>query len=152
MYFERGGDIKDAIRIGRRANAIQVSGYYLLGKVGFDDGWISKNMGYSTTDRDGTRKILEYLERGFKPKERLFKELFFKHLELVKRTKELEHPLTLDRGFNKQDRILILDYYIQIIGEYSPIVGNIYGKRPNELQGEDLVHNGILYTIPNHAF
>lgn len=151
MRFERGKDIKEVLKIGRKARATRVSGYYILGKVEYDDGWISENMGFSTTDKEGTRKMLKYYEKGRRPAERLVKELFLDHIKRGQRILKSGHPFTVDKDFNMSKRIFILDCYIQVIGEYSPIVGNVYGRKPYELKGEDLVHEGILYTVPEYA-
>ena len=148
MDFERGNDIKETIGIGRKANAIKVVGYYLLGKVEFDDGWVSANMGFTTTDKLGTEIILAQVCSGLHPRQKTLKELFYDYLKRRARGKGFDHPLTLDDSFRRQSRIIIIDWNIQIRVEYNPFSGNVSGRKPYELKGEDLVHEGILYTIP----
>lgn len=145
MKFERGQNVKEALRIGRKANATVVSGYYMLGKVKYDDGWISANSGFSTTDKAGTRHILKCIELGKKPTEYFIKKLFLDHF----RKKDQDHPLTIDENFDITKRIRILEFYMNVRGPYSPIVGNIYGHHFNLLEGKDLVFENVLYVIPD---
>ena len=145
MNFERGKDVKEAIRIGRKANARKVVGFYMLGKVKYDDGWLSANFGVTTSDKKGTRQILESIEQGKRLKEYDIKKLFLKHY----RNKDKKHTLTIDENFDVIKDITMLEFYMQLRGEYNPITGNIYGFSFTLLQGEDLVFENILYVIPD---
>lgn len=147
MVFERSIDPKESLKIGRKANAKKVSGYYLLGKLEFDDGWLSANMGFSTTNKKGTKKLLEILEKGKIPSSLVLKTLFFDFYSHYKVHKEFDHPITWE-NYDINNKVRLLEFYMQIIGPYSPIVGNVYGHSFNVLRGQDLVFEDKLYVIP----
>lgn len=145
--FERGQDPKDVLKIGRKANAKKVSGYYLLGKLTFDDGGLSSNMGFSTTDKKGTKQLLEILEKGEIPSSLVLKTLYFNNYFRERNRKRFRHPITWqDYDINK--KVILLESYIRVIGPYSPIVGNVYSHSFNVLKGRDLVFDDRLYSIP----
>ena len=147
MNFERGQDVKEALKIGRKANAQKISGYYLLGKLAFDDGWLSANMGFSTNDKKGTKQLLEILEKGETPSSLVLKTLFFDHYFQYKDLKGYDHPITWE-NYDIDKKVRILEVHMNVIGPYSPIVGNVYGHAFSVLKGQDLVFENVLYVIP----
>jgi hypothetical protein len=146
MNFERHIDPKESLMIGRKANARKVSGYYLLGKLEYDNGWLSENMGFSTTDKEGTIHILEILAKGGIPSTLELKTLYFQHYQFHSKIKTFSHPITWENyDINK---VRLLEFNMQLIGPYSPIVGNVYSHSFNVLRGLDLVFENVLYVIP----
>jgi len=147
MNFERGIDPKEAMGVGRKANATKVSGYYLLGKFEFDDGWLSANIGFSTEESKGTIQLLEIMEKGETPSSLVLKTLFFDNYFGDRNRKEFDHPITWE-NYDIDKKVRILEVHMEVMGPYSPIVGNVYGHTFRVLKGRDLVFENVLYVIP----
>lgn len=147
MKFERAIDPKESLMIGRKANARKVSGYYLLGKLEYDNGGLTANMGFSTSCKEGTKQLLEILASGREPSPLELKTLFFENYYEDRNRKKFDHPITWE-NYDIDKKVRILEVHIEIIGPYSPIVGNVYGHSFNVLRGQDLVFEDKLYVIP----
>ena len=147
MNFERAIDPKESLSIGRKANARKVSGYYLLGKLEFDDGWLSANMGFSTEEVKGTVQLLEIMAKGKTPSSLVLKTLYFNNYFRHRNHKKLDHPITWE-NYDIDKKVRIFEVHIEVMGPYSPIVGNVYGHSFRVLKGQDLVFENVLYTIP----
>jgi hypothetical protein len=163
MNFERGGDIKDTLKIGRFPNAIEVSGYYILGKIVYDDGGMSKNFGFSTSDKKGTLKILSYLKKGELVPSSVCRRLFYNHIKRNKRTYRMVTYTPSSRGFGRGElirhidkldhaqidsRIKISQFDLVVKCNYQPHIGNVKNMMFHEAFGKDLLYNGELYPVP----
>ena len=161
MEFERGKDIKDALQIGRLARATQVCGYYLLGKIVYDDGGMSRNLGFSTNDKDGTKLLLKYFEQGKLVPLSFQRQLFFDHIKekrAFKKYRKTQVPNTGGKifvtrietleNFNVETRIKIQQFNLQVKCEYNPLIGNVTGMSSHEVFGKDLAFEDKLYVIP----
>ncbi len=161
MQFERGKDMKDALQIGRLARATQVCGYYLLGKIVYDDGGMSRNFGFTTTDKDGTKLLLKYFEQGKLVPLSFQRQLFFDKIKTKRAFKKYRSTALQQAGgkifvtrietlndFNVETRIKIQQFNLQVKCEYNPLIGNVTGMSSHEVFGEDLAHEGELYVIP----
>ena len=154
MNFQRGQDPKEALRIGIKANAQKVSSYYVIGKIEYDDEWLSAYVGFTSTNKPIIQSILESLEKTGKIDNYLIKRIFYNHYKRrrgknkILDKKELAHPIEFTKDFDIHKRISGVQSYIQVRCEYDPKFGNIRALMPEEiLSGVDLVFQDKLYIV-----
>jgi hypothetical protein len=137
MRFERGQEVKEALKIGRKANATRVEGYEIKGHLLLKNGNKAKHY-YSTSDEDGAKILLELLEKYGKLKDNPIKEIFLASLQSHKKITPL-------RGIKD---ICIEHVRISIRIPYDPKIGNILHVLPSALSEQDLVLKNVLYVMP----
>lgn len=140
MRFERDLDVKEALKIGRLANATKIDGYQIMGIISFKGNFRDTSYSYNTKDIESTQMILKSLEKdGFTKSpliEKLFKEAFRRSQP---KSEIFSNPVVpISKVFIKSIRIGIqTDYAYAITYVYT-----------HELSGEDLLFEDVLYVMP----
>ncbi len=137
MNFERGIDPKEALKIGRSANAIKIVGYEIDGSVDLGNGKMRQHK-YSTSDKDGTKKLLESLEKIGRLDASDVKDFFISSYRKNKRIKDSA----------KIGDVHIQSVRISVRTEYDSMYGNVRSVLSWYLSGRNLIHEDQLYVVP----
>lgn len=161
MKFERGNDVKDTLKIGRKAHALKVDSFFIVCKIRYSNSnLVTSNLGFTSSNKRDLHAILKTLQKG-KINILRFKKIFVNHYnrkvdnkgrKVISRWRGLSRSIPKDIK-NIEENVLFQYIYINVLTPYDPYIdSNINRLSLIDIEGKDLLFDDILYPMPAKIF